>query len=57
MGHNKVWFITGASKGLGLELAKKLLAEGFKVAATSRSQEALVKVLGNPSENFLPIIN
>lgn len=55
MGNNKVWFITGASKGLGLELAKKLLAEGFKVAATSRSQEALVKVLGNPSENFLPL--
>lgn len=55
MGHNKVWFITGASKGLGLELAKKLLTEGFKVAATSRSQEALVKVLGNPSENFLPL--
>ncbi len=55
MGHNKVWFITGASKGLGLELAKKLLAEGFKVAATSRSQESLVKVLGNPSENFLPL--
>ncbi|SEP24000.1 NADP-dependent 3-hydroxy acid dehydrogenase YdfG [Flavobacterium sp. CF108] len=55
MGHNKVWFITGASKGLGLELAKKLLTEGFKVAATSRSQEALVKVLGNSSENFLPL--
>lgn len=55
MGNNKVWFITGASKGLGLELAKKLLAEGFKVAATSRSEEALVKVLGNASENFLPL--
>lgn len=55
MGNNKVWFITGASKGIGLELAKKLLAEGYKVAATSRSQEALVKVLGNPSENFLPL--
>lgn len=55
MENNKVWFITGASKGLGLELAKKLLAQGFKVAATSRSEEALVKVLGNPSENFLPL--
>ncbi|KUJ62127.1 short-chain dehydrogenase [Flavobacteriaceae bacterium CRH] len=55
MGNNKVWFITGASKGLGLELAKKLLAEGFKVAATSRSEESLVKVLGNASENFLPL--
>ncbi|GAA3766625.1 oxidoreductase [Flavobacterium ginsengiterrae] len=55
MGNNKVWFITGASKGLGLELAKKLLAEGFKVAATSRSEDALIKVLGNTSENFLPL--
>jgi NAD(P)-dependent dehydrogenase (short-subunit alcohol dehydrogenase family) len=55
MDNKKVWFITGASKGLGLELAKKLLAEGFKVAATSRSEEALVKVLGNSSEKFLPL--
>ncbi|MBF4508411.1 SDR family NAD(P)-dependent oxidoreductase [Flavobacterium sp. JLP] len=55
MGNNKVWFITGASKGLGLELAKKLLAEGYKVAATSRSEEALIKVLGSASENFLPL--
>jgi len=55
MDNKKVWFITGASKGLGLELAKKLLAEGFKVAATSRSEDALVKVLGNSSENFLPL--
>lgn len=55
MGNNKVWFITGASKGLGLELAKKLLAEGFKVAATSRSEASLIKELGNISENFLPL--
>ncbi|WP_289665194.1 oxidoreductase [Flavobacterium panacagri] len=55
MDNKKVWFITGASKGLGLELAKKLLAEGFKVAATSRSEEALIKVLGNLSESFLPL--
>lgn len=55
MENNKVWFITGASKGLGLELAKKLLKEGYKVAATSRSEDALVKVLGEASENFLPL--
>ncbi|PBJ11875.1 oxidoreductase [Flavobacterium sp. ACN6] len=55
MENNKVWFITGASKGLGLELAKKLLAEGYQVAATSRSEETLIKVLGNTSENFLPL--
>lgn len=55
MENNKVWFITGASKGLGLILAKKLLAEGKKVAATSRSEEALIKAIGSPSENFLPL--
>jgi NAD(P)-dependent dehydrogenase (short-subunit alcohol dehydrogenase family) len=55
MENNKVWFITGASKGLGLELAKKLLAEGYKVAATSRSEASLVTALGNVSENFLPL--
>lgn len=55
MGNNKVWFVTGASKGLGLELVKKLLAEGFKVAATSRSESSLIKELGNVSENFFPL--
>lgn len=51
----KVWFVTGASKGLGFELVKKLLSEGFRVAATSRSVDALVASFGETSENFLPI--
>jgi NAD(P)-dependent dehydrogenase (short-subunit alcohol dehydrogenase family) len=51
----KVWFITGASKGLGLTLAKNLLAAGQKVAATSRSAQALIEAAGPPSENFLPL--
>ncbi len=55
MENNKVWFITGASKGLGLELAKKLLAEGYKVAATSRNESSLIEALGNTSESFLPL--
>ena len=32
----KVWFITGASKGFGLEIAKAALANGDKVVATVR---------------------
>ncbi|KFF06645.1 oxidoreductase [Flavobacterium reichenbachii] len=55
MDNNKVWFITGASKGIGLLLAQKLLAQGQRVAATSRSEAGLIKVLGSPSENFLPL--
>ncbi|PWN70330.1 KR domain-containing protein [Chryseobacterium phosphatilyticum] len=51
----KVWFVTGASKGLGLELVKKLLSEGFQVAATSRTVESLISTIGETSENFLPL--
>lgn len=51
----KVWFVTGASKGLGFELVKKLLSEGFQVAATSRTVESLISTIGEVSGNFLPL--
>lgn len=51
----KVWFVTGASKGLGFELVKELLAEGYQVAATSRTVESLTAAFGDVSENFLPL--
>jgi NAD(P)-dependent dehydrogenase (short-subunit alcohol dehydrogenase family) len=37
MKKQKVWFITGASKGFGFEIAKAALAAGDKVVATVRS--------------------
>ncbi|MGV8057340.1 MAG: SDR family oxidoreductase [Smithellaceae bacterium] len=52
---NKVWYVTGASQGLGLSLVRKLLTEGYKVAATSRSNAALEKALGKDLGNFLPL--
>ncbi len=55
MENKKVWFVTGASKGLGLTLVKKLLSEGYKVAATSRNSSALVKEIGAQSADFLPL--
>lgn len=55
MSKNKVWLITGASKGLGLTLAKKLLSNGYRVVATSRSVAALVNEIGSSSEIFLPL--
>lgn len=54
MKHTKVWFVTGASKGLGLSLVQQLLAKGYAVAATSRSKEALTKAVGN-NDDFLPL--
>jgi len=56
MKNQKVWFVTGASKGLGLTLIKQLLAQGNLVAATSRSIEELNEGVGaTASENYLPL--
>ena len=52
---NNVWFVTGASKGIGLLLVQQLLARGYRVAATSRSEGELVKRVGAASERFLPL--
>ena len=51
----KVWFVTGASQGLGLSLTKKLLGAGYRVAATSRNVDNLSKAVGDETDNFLPL--
>jgi len=51
MDTQKIWLVTGASKGLGLSLVKKLLSNGYKVAATSRN----LKDLNAESTDFLPL--
>ncbi len=38
---SKTWFITGASRGIGRELAEQVLARGDRVAATLRRPEQL----------------
>lgn len=55
MNTQKVWYITGASKGLGLALVKRLLDEGNKVAATSRNLKQLIEAVNVESKNFLPL--
>jgi len=47
----RVWLITGASQGFGLELARVALSRGDRVIATSRNPEK-VKAAFEPSENF-----
>jgi NAD(P)-dependent dehydrogenase (short-subunit alcohol dehydrogenase family) len=37
----KVWLVTGASRGIGAEIAKAILASGDKLVATARKVEAL----------------
>ncbi|MUV04563.1 SDR family NAD(P)-dependent oxidoreductase [Flavobacterium rakeshii] len=55
MESKKVWFITGASKGIGLTLAKQLLNAGHMVAATSRNTKKLSEAIGNSNNLFLPL--
>jgi len=56
MNTSKVWYITGASQGLGLTLVKKLLDSGYRVAATSRNARALRTAVGViDAESFLPL--
>src|ERR1700730_6047553 len=54
MNTSKVWFVTGASQGLGLTLVKKLLESGYRVAATSRKAQELKEAVGViDAERFL----
>lgn len=53
--NSKVWLITGAAKGMGLEVAKTVLANGDKVIGTSRNLKDLIENIGEENENFLPV--
>ncbi len=50
----KVWFITGAGRGMGVDIAKAALAAGNKVVATGRNIEKVKNALGD-SENLLVV--
>jgi NAD(P)-dependent dehydrogenase (short-subunit alcohol dehydrogenase family) len=49
---NKVWFITGAGRGMGADIAKAALAAGYKVVATGRNTRKVAEALGE-SANLL----
>jgi NAD(P)-dependent dehydrogenase (short-subunit alcohol dehydrogenase family) len=49
---SNVWFITGAGRGMGVDIAKAALAAGYEVVATGRSTDKVAKALGQ-SDNLL----
>lgn len=51
---NKVWLITGAGRGMGVDITKAALAAGHKVVATGRNTNSVTKAIGE-SENLLVI--
>ena len=54
MSMSKVWLITGAGRGMGVDFVKAALAAGNYVVATGRSRDALSKVLGQ-AEKLLTV--
>lgn len=51
----KVWLITGASKGMGLEITKAALSNGDKVIATSRNTDTLLEEFDEHERDLLLI--
>ena len=54
MNEKKVWFITGAGRGLGVDIAKAALAAGHAVVATGRDATKVAAAVGK-HDNLLAI--
>jgi NAD(P)-dependent dehydrogenase (short-subunit alcohol dehydrogenase family) len=50
---SKVWLITGAGRGMGVDITKAALAAGHKVVATGRNTESVAKALGESENLFI----
>ena len=55
MTDKKVWFITGAGRGMGVDIAKAALAAGNAVVATGRRPEAVEQALGTAQDDLLVV--
>jgi NAD(P)-dependent dehydrogenase (short-subunit alcohol dehydrogenase family) len=50
MSKKKVWFITGAARGMGVNFAKAALAVGNAVVATGRRPDAVTRAVGKSDD-------
>ena len=50
MTNKKVWFVTGTSRGMGVDFAKAALAAGNAVVATGRNIDAVAKAVGESDD-------
>jgi NAD(P)-dependent dehydrogenase (short-subunit alcohol dehydrogenase family) len=51
----KVWLITGAGRGMGVDFAKAALASGHSVVASGRDRERVSTVLGTSSSDLIAV--
>ena len=52
---NRIWFITGTSRGFGRSFAQAALAAGDRVAATARDTSSLDAIVAEHGDAVLPI--
>jgi NAD(P)-dependent dehydrogenase (short-subunit alcohol dehydrogenase family) len=50
MRDKNVWFVTGAGRGMGVDIVKAALAAGHAVVATGRATDAVAKALGEAEQ-------
>src|SRR6266700_4184977 len=50
MTKKKVWFITGAGRGMGVHIARAVLAAGNAVVATGRNADTVTRAVGKASD-------
>lgn len=53
MDNSKVWLITGAGRGMGVDITKAALAAGYKVVATGRNTDSVAKAIGKNENLFV----
>jgi NAD(P)-dependent dehydrogenase (short-subunit alcohol dehydrogenase family) len=51
----KVWLVTGAGRGMGVDIAKATLDAGNAVVATGRRPEAVEQALGGAQDDLLVV--
>ena len=50
MTNNNVWFVTGAGRGMGVNIVKAALAAGHAVVATGRNTDAVAQAVGEADQ-------
>src|SRR5881396_3826896 len=50
MANQKIWFITGAARGMGVDFAKAALAAGHAVVGTGRDPDVVAKAVGESDD-------
>ena len=57
MSEKKVVLITGAGRGMGVDIARAALDAGHRVVATARNADRVTQALGTPTASAVDQVN